>query len=355
MTKPNIFYFCYSNDEPRGGQKETYQHVDILNRNGYQAFVFHPADDFRLTWFENETKVINRLARRSIYDETRDYIVLPEDLGARIRSYPGKKVIFNKNLYYGFTTFRRGERYYPYHDPQVVCAFVVSEHNKLHLNYAYPGLDVIRVRPGIDLDLFSYVALKRKKKQVACILKSKGQLLTLYHTLRSRAEAGLNPLKEYEWVFINGQSEREVANTLRDSILFIFLSVEEGLPRMPLEAMSCGCLVAGFRSGALGECLPPNIDFEYGDIMGIADFIEEVAKSSPEKMDQWQASCEIGRDKASAYSLKEQEDSVLMAWESILLKEPGRRPQSLDLSGGNVSPNPGRIGGEIGAKNTVEL
>jgi hypothetical protein len=322
MVEPNIFYYCYSHNNPTGGQKETYQHVDILNGHGYRAFAFHLTEDFRLTWFENETKVIDLYKFSNIYDQERDYIVVPEDLGIRIREFPGKKVIFNKNLYYGFATLGQEKQcYYPYQDPQVVGAFVVSEHNKLHLSYAYPNIEIIRVRPGIDLDLFRYVELKQKKRQISCIPKAKRQLLTLYHILQSRAESGLNNLKEYEWVFLGEQSEKEVADILQDSLLFIFMSMEEGLPRMPLEAMSCGCLVVGFHSGPLKECLPSDSGFEFGDVLGMAGFVEDVAKLFPENIDQWQRLCELGRDNASAYSLEEQEKSVITAWERVLSKK----------------------------------
>jgi hypothetical protein len=157
MKKPSIFYYCYDHNLPRGGQKDTYQHADILNKHGYQAFVLHMKKDFRLTWFENETKVVDFECFQRIYNQEQDYIVLPEDLGMDILKAPGKKVIFNKNLYYGFEAF--GEKippHYPYHNEEVVCAFTVSDHNREHLRFAYPHLEVIRVYSGINSDLFSY-------------------------------------------------------------------------------------------------------------------------------------------------------------------------------------------------------
>src|SRR6266542_5500719 len=100
--RSRIFYFAYDHNRPSGGQKDTYQHVDILNRAGYEAYALHRTKGFRLGWFENSTAIVSDEWFWRRRDEERDIVVLPEDLGPAICSYPGHKVIFNKNLYHGF-------------------------------------------------------------------------------------------------------------------------------------------------------------------------------------------------------------------------------------------------------------
>lgn len=319
MNEPNIFYYCYSHDRPTGGQKHTYQHVDILNRHGYKAFAFHTEKGFRLSWFENETKVVDFESLKEIYDPARDFLVLPEDLGNKLSGFPGRKVIFNKNLYYGFQVFGwETPPAYPYQDPQVIAAFAVSEHNREFLQFAYPHLKVFKVDPGVDGSVFTFNPLRSKKRMIACVQKAPGMLLTLYHALQSRAAAGLNNLKEFEWAFLTERTEQEVAEILRDTLVFVFTSVEEGLGRMPVEAMLSGCVVAGFSSGPIKEYLPPESRFEVGDMASMARFVEGVAASFPESVERWQRLCDEGRNNALAYSLKNQEGSVVRAWEQIL-------------------------------------
>jgi hypothetical protein len=48
-----IYYRCPDKDYPVGGIRVIYSHVDILNRNGFPAFVLHHYHPFRCTWFEN--------------------------------------------------------------------------------------------------------------------------------------------------------------------------------------------------------------------------------------------------------------------------------------------------------------
>jgi glycosyltransferase involved in cell wall biosynthesis len=105
---------------------------------------------------------------------------------------------------------------------------------------------------------------------------------------------------------------------LAESLIFVFLSVTEGLGRMPLEAMSCGCLVAAWRSGPLKETLPRCVQFEFGCVLEMVRFIERVMDAFPDRLDEWRAVAAAGRDVAASYSVERQEQSVLAAWTDIL-------------------------------------
>ena len=91
MPLPKIFYFCFSDNQPSGGNKEIYKHVHILNRYNYQAFVLPPKKEFKITWFNHQTKIVDLDEFKNLFDKQRDFIVLPEDLGSDILSSPGKK------------------------------------------------------------------------------------------------------------------------------------------------------------------------------------------------------------------------------------------------------------------------
>lgn len=88
-----IFYFCFSDNQCSGGNKETYKHVHILNRYNYQAFVLHPKKKFKITWFNHQTKIVDLDEFNKLFDKQRYFIVLPEDLGSDILSFPKKNDI----------------------------------------------------------------------------------------------------------------------------------------------------------------------------------------------------------------------------------------------------------------------
>lgn len=60
------------------------------------------------------------------------------------------------------------------------------------------------------------------------------------------ARAALNRLPELQWLEIDHLSAREVAAHLQNAHIFLATGFPEGFGLPPLEAMACGCLVAGF-------------------------------------------------------------------------------------------------------------
>lgn len=319
MPSPKIFYFCYSQDRPTGGQKQTYRHVDILSQNGFETYVFHMKPGFRLNWFENQTHVIDYGKFKKIHDPEFDIVVLPEDLGMAILRFAGRKVIFNQNLYRGFHVYEeKVPECYPFHDPEVIGILTVSEHNRKAMSFACPAKKVLRVFNGIDLKRFPFRPLSRKQRVISSIAKAPAQLAALFHTLQSRARLKLNQLDSFEFVFIKDKTESEVARILGDSLIFIFLGVEEGLPLMPLEAMAAGCLVAGPAAGPAVEFIPKKFQFALGDIPGCAAVIEEIALDFPDHLSNWERASYENRHIASRYSMEKEAQTVIEAWNTLL-------------------------------------
>jgi len=255
----------------------------------------------------------------NIYNKDRDFIVLPEPLGPQIQAFPGKKVIFNKSLYYGFRTFgAKRDAYDVYADETVAAVFAVSDHNLSHLRFAFPGIKLFRVYTHIDCQLFRYREPAQKKKKIACVLKAKEPLTVLYQMLRSRSRQGLNRLSEYEWVFLQGYSLEQIAEILQDALILISLNTCEGLPRTVLEGLACGCLVFGYGKGPLEECLPLKSRFEPDDLLTMSQSIERILNSFPVIGEAWAESSNAGRCVAETFSLERQRDHLIAAWEEIL-------------------------------------
>lgn len=319
-----IFYFCYDHQKPTGGQKDTYRHVDALNDLGFHAYVVHWSERFRLEWFENDTRVIDMRACATMFDDAKDYFVVPEDLGARILSLPGRKIVFNKGIYHGFSCLgQTAECQYPYLHHDVVAAMVVSEQNAEHLRFAYPRLPIYRVCPEIDCVTFRLRTLSEKRPLIVFVPKARAAVATLFHLLHSRAAAGLNRLAPFEWVPLMDRSEAEVATLLGEALLLIFLSVEEGLPRTPLEAMASGCLIAAYDSGPIKEAVPPGFRFPIGAEVDIARYIETIADAYPERLDGWQALAVEGLELARSFSAERQKATLAAAWEQICAGQRG--------------------------------
>src|SRR5438067_216309 len=184
-----IYYRCPDKDYPVGGIRVIYRHVDLLNRNGFNAAVLHRLHPFRCTWFENETRVAHevrypdrspaarawRAARRAQVDPLpalelggADVLVLPEvmpDVPEAEAHVP--KAVFNQNAYLTFAPYAldADPRSLVYARPEVAGVIVVSEDNCAYLEALFPELRVRRVHYGIDPELFAFEP--EKKRQLA--------------------------------------------------------------------------------------------------------------------------------------------------------------------------------------------
>lgn len=317
-----IYYYAYDHQKPRGGQKSVYRHVDILRANGRDAHVLHTEPGYRLAWFENNTSVVDGSAFRARFDPLRDVLVLPEDLGPRLGSFPGRKVIFNQNVFYGFYAFGfRNPPEYAYLRDDVIGAMVVSDHNRASLEFAFPRLRVHRVVNGFDTARFAFGEASGRKLQIACLpTKAEVDLTQVIHLVNARARQGRNTLSAVEWVHLRGLPEAEVAKVLRESLALLFLSIQEGLPRLPIEAMLSGAVVAGFTGGPLGECLAADraVVAPTGDVVSLVEGLERIGRWFADGDPRLADLTGRAREAASWHSFAREEQTVLAAWDALL-------------------------------------
>ena len=324
---PRIFYWAYAHNNPSGGQKQMYRHVDILRHAGHEAYLVHFTEGFRITWFANSTSVIGPGEFRRLIRPD-DFVVLPEDLGQKLLCFPGRKIIFNQNLYFGFNALVGSESTsdLPFTHPDVCAMFVVSEHNQRCLRFAYPNLRLMRVKYGVDSNKFQFVPLSRKLRKIVTIRKG-GSVMdveAIFRIVTSRAISGQNScLSSFEWVFLKDMSELEVQKILGEALMFVFLSFHEGLPILPLEAMSSGCLLAVHDAGPLREYIPEPYRFGVGDLPSIVSFIEKVTSAYPDNLREFEPLAAAGRAVAAEYSTESEAINVLEIWDSLLGVQQG--------------------------------
>ena len=325
MAKARIFYYCCDHQRPSGGQKTVYRHVDILNHNGFEASVVHRAEGYSLQWFPHNTRIICLGELKKILDRANDVVVLPEDMGHLINEVPGQNVICNQGCYIGFAALGFQDPHpYPYLRTDVKGVMVVSDHNLEYLSFVFPNLKIRRVRYSVNPDVFISADIRNKKRRIAC-LPSKNPLdvLQIYHISRSRAAQALNRVGEYEWVFIQNMTEQQVAETLRESLVFIFLNTQEGFGLLPVEAMLCGDIVLGYRGGPLTEYLRPDNSYtsEPHDTVSVVKNLEQATTLFLEEPERLRALSEAACKTAREYSYEREEKSVLDFWKEILRGE----------------------------------
>lgn len=342
-----IYFVCPDTKSPTGGIKQLYRHVDILNKNGFNACILHRKKGFRVTWFENQTKVeysnalfkeiknslkekknrpldkkfnqIKNLLNDNILEED-GILVFPEIFGSKLHKiYTNfKKVIFNQNCYYTFDHygFDFKEDNNPYEDKNTIATIVASNDALEYINFTFPKINTFRLRLGIDDSQFFYSG--NKKKQIVFMpRKLKEDVLQVINILKIR-----DNLKDWVFVPIEGKSESEVATILKESQIFLSFNYTEGFGLPPAEAMACGCIVIGYEGRGGREYFNPDFSYPVLD-RDIISFVKEIETVILNFDNNPTAYIEKGKSASkfilNEYSLKNEEKDLIEIWGNILI------------------------------------
>lgn len=358
MSNPRIFFVTPDINSPTGGIKQLYRQVDVLNRNGFDAYILHQKADFKCTWFDNNTKIayhkeiysdLENLIKESVTKDysnllkfkiaaskkikkflsfkktinisinKKDIFVFAEVYGPEICKLlkENKKVIYNQGAYQTFFHYNLNlnNNVTPYTNSELIATIVNSEDARNYISYVFPKMKVERVRYGIDSKNF-YFSDKKKKKIVFMPRRLRVDLVQVINILKFR---GI--LNDWELVEIHNMNEQEVANNLRDCAIFLSFSINEGFGMPPAEAMACGCLVVGY-SGKGGKeffkedfCYP----IEDRDVISFAEKFEEVILSYNKNPKPF---IEMGKKASefilSEYSMEMEEKTIVECWNNII-------------------------------------
>jgi glycosyltransferase involved in cell wall biosynthesis len=317
----NLYFFSPDDNNPVGGIKVLYRHVDVLNENGFQAAIVHKKKGFRCTWFENQTRV-EYLPQ--VQPDPFDFAVIPEIHGPHLAEMVplAKKVIFNQNAYLTFReySFDLQDMTTAYRDPSVVAALVVSEDSRHYLSYVFPELKVFRLHLGVDVGKFHFRELSQKRRRIAFMVRKHIEdARQVINILKFRGV-----LDGWEIAVIENFKESEVAQVLEESMVFLSFGYPEGCPAPPIEAMLCGCLVAGYHGNGGREVLRPEISWpvEAGDILGFARAVENLLHQlgrSPAELSRKTAEA---RDFVSReYSMEREQEDILKFWDEVMFEQ----------------------------------
>ena len=323
--RPTIYVLCPDESAPSGGHKKLYRHVDVLNDTGFVALALHQEQEFRYTWFQNQTKVSDI---SSVSITANDYLVVPEIDGPRLAErFSGvKKVILNQNAYFTFAGYSTDihEMTTPYLNPEVVATIVVSDDNLSYLRYAFPRHRFLRMHYAIDPRLF-YPGVTKKRQICFMPRRNLQDAVQVINILKFR-----DALADFDVVAIEGKSEAETAAILRESMIFLSFSTAEGFGLPPAEAMACGCITIGYHGGCGREFFHPQFSYpiDTGDIEGYARTVERVIKEASASPTRLLAKA---RDAAAFiaqnYSPQVESDDIRRCWTEITYGEQAAVPR----------------------------
>jgi glycosyltransferase involved in cell wall biosynthesis len=293
-----IYFICPTNKYATGGVKQIYRQVEILNNNGINARILHKWHGNRERWlqinppisyspyifkqikYKANSKSINvfrrltllflKMASKKI--DSNSILVFPEFYGLNAHQITPNlpRAIFNQNCYYTFDHSNTFDiRNNSYTDNKTLAVITVSEDSQNYLKHTFPNTTIHKIRLGIDSELFFHS--KEKKKQI-CFMPRKlsHDISQVINILRLK---GID--SSWDLVPIENKSEKEVAQIMRESAIFLSFNHREGFGLPPAEAMACGCIVIGYKGRGGAEYFKPEFSYsvEEGDIVGYVNKI----------------------------------------------------------------------------------
>ena len=306
---PILYAVCPDLNFPSGGVKKLYELVDTLNDNGIESYIIHTSKDFKVTWFENFTKVTDFMSVRLAND---DILLLPEVIGEQMLNYyPGiRKIIFCQNSFYALQMFYgKPEKFAEvFLHEDIILVLVVSDYDYKLFKWLYPEIKISRFICGIDERLFYFQSDKKKTISVMP-RKLKSDYNFLENLLKVK---GL--LTTYSLQVIEDLPYHKCAEAMRNSAVFLSLSHKEGFGLPPAEAMACGCIVIGYHGQGGKEYFDQRFSYSIAswDMMSYGKQIEKVI----EQCNDYPLNAEKTGRAASAfilnrYSMQYQEKSIL--------------------------------------------
>ena len=311
-----IYYIAPDNNAPIGGIRKIYDHVDILNSKKIQASVLHNTPTFRVDWFKNNTHVSYMEQIRNGINIA-DYLVFPEIYSPEQikEDYNGaKKLIFNQGCYLTFIHFPLIEKGYNINNLQDIKGIIcVSEHSKNYLNYCFPEMPVYRTINSINYKLF-----KPERKQKIISFSANKNYDTCNQILNILK---LKNASDYQLINIQNMKEEDVAHILGISEIFLSTNQHEGFSLMPLEAMSCGCIVIGYHAMGGQEYFKEEHSFLIPEnhVLEFSKKILEVIKNLKLSSDFYSNKTKKARQYViENYGYSKEVDSVIINWKAIL-------------------------------------
>jgi hypothetical protein len=233
---------------PSGGVAAIYRQVELLNAHGLPAWVAlrrKPRVDFYQT--KAPLLIYGRPFTRSAsglkcHVRIGDVWVIPEVYPDIVRVLAGtatKRILFCQNHFYLPFTSNPKAGLAEFGVDSVVAS---TEATAEFFRDVY-GLDVPLLR-SYAIDRVVFAPAKRKTRQIAFMPRKLPQdALFIQATFRRRHSR----YADVPWVSIDGVAQAEAARIMSESAVFLSLSFKDSLGLPSLEAMSCGCLVAGYH------------------------------------------------------------------------------------------------------------
>jgi glycosyltransferase involved in cell wall biosynthesis len=239
VNNRRILYILHPFDFPAGGVAVIYEHVELLAASGFNAYVALPEKP-PVDFYQSRAPLMIHHGKLEL--QPGDIYVIPEGFGEYmevLKDAPARKLMFCQSL--SFLPFSANPHlgFREYHVDGVI---VSSEAIRSFFSEVYRMPDVPLIPCAIDPHKFPIG--RAKVRQIAYMPRKLPQEAQFIQATFRRIYP---EYADIPWVAIENRTRQEAADILGASEVFMYLSYLESFGLPPLEAMACGCLVAGYH------------------------------------------------------------------------------------------------------------
>lgn len=314
MTGRRVIFVLEPFPFPSGGVAVIYRHAEILAMHGIPAFVALPQRP-PVDFYGSRAPLIIHQGRLPV--KAGDIFVIPEGFPTYVKALaaaPVERLMFCQNQYYlpfgadpkaGFAEFG------------VHGVIASSDTVSGFLRDVYGLTDVPVIPCAIDTAIFSPGSAKRR--QIAFMPRKLPDDSAFIQAVFRRRHTRY---ADVPWVPIEQMSQRQAAAVLAHSEVFLSLSHKESLGLPPLEAMACGCLVAGFHGDGGREYMTGANGWwaETGDWKGCVDGLAAALDQLQQGGHELAARLDAMAATVGRYSPERMEAALLSFWRAEIAK-----------------------------------
>lgn len=294
-----IYYHTTLFGRPAGGVRTIFRHVAALRALGWDARVLSAMEAHeRPGWFTSEVPVES--SRHGVEVNADDVLVLPEVAGIMLRTTRGlkvRKVLFCQNQYAMFMGL--GDDFPGWREAGVDHAIYCSETVKTMTERCFTFESSGVVRCVVNREQFRPA---EKRMRVVFMVRKRSQ--DEIHLIRKAFERMWPQYADRPWTGLVNRTEAEVAAAMNEAAVFLSMNYREGLGLPPLEAMSAGCIVAGYTGLGGDEYATPDNGFwaPEEDVFAVAHAIGQAIHTVLHEPARAEAMRQAGYETVARYS-----------------------------------------------------
>jgi glycosyltransferase involved in cell wall biosynthesis len=246
------FFFHYvSSAQPSGGRKQIRLQSQLLQELGVDVLILRESGVSREKSHFDDDIFYNLPVKEAPYNfdeaethlSAEDILILPEanlgNLLAKAKNYPARIGVNNQNGFYAMYTRPRQAALTSRIEFSMACSpfAAITSHHCYGLDWRNIfNTPYWMVRPPFELRPITLLS-----ELSVCYMPRK--IAPISHEVMDRVKSYYPSVP---WIAIDNIPEDDVAATLRGNKIFFSAQDQEGFGMPALEAMICGCLVAGF-------------------------------------------------------------------------------------------------------------